>query len=224
MSVQQTSSLGGIYRRARNHSNTAIRRAKSLYFHQEASLLADPNCSPSTWWRVARKLCDLKGTPHVDMPPLLASSQKIVGSDSGKAELLNDTFISSNASLNQDAFPVCPSILSSVFTFDNICASDVSRALRSLPANRSSGPDEIPYQWDVFTKFRAKSSAGRTDWRAFQLVLILCGGRQRLKFGGPLWKENRAPMLCHCSWVVPGCSTKTDSCKFELFPARTECF
>ena len=135
-----------VYRRARNHSNTAIRRAKSFYFHQEASLLADPNCSPSTWWRVARKLCDLKGTPHVDMPPLLASSQKIVGSDSGKAELLNDTFINSNASLNQDAFPVCPSILSSVFTFDNICASDVSRALRSLPAKRSSGSDEIPYQ------------------------------------------------------------------------------
>ena len=80
------------------------------------------------------------------MPPFLESSQKIVGSDSGKAELLNDTFINSNASLNQDAFPVCPSILPSVFTFDNICASDVSRALRSLPAKRSSGSDEIPYQ------------------------------------------------------------------------------
>ena len=30
--------------------------------------------------------CDLKGTPLVDMPPILASSQKIVGSESGKAE------------------------------------------------------------------------------------------------------------------------------------------
>ena len=57
----------------------------------------EPNCSPSTWWRDARKLCGLKGTPHVDMPPLPASSQKIVGSDSGKAELLNGTFINSNA-------------------------------------------------------------------------------------------------------------------------------
>ena len=57
-------------------------------------------------------------------------------------------------------------------------------------------------EWDEFTKFRAKSPAGRTDWRAFQLVLILNGGRRRRKFGGPLWKENRAIMLCHCSWVV----------------------
>ena len=89
---------------------------------------------------------DLKGTPHVDMPTILASSQKIIGCKSGKAELLNDTFINSNASLNQDVFPVCPSILSSIFTFDNICSSDVSRALRSLPAKRSSGSGEIPYQ------------------------------------------------------------------------------
>ena len=30
--------------------------------------------------------------------------------------------------------------------------------------------------------------------------------------------------LCHRFWVFPGCSTKTDSCKFELCPARTACF
>ena len=28
------------------------------------------------------------------------------------------------------------------------------------------------YKWDVFTKFRAKLPAGRTDWRAFQLAFI----------------------------------------------------
>ena len=60
-------------------------------------------------------------------------------------------------------------------------------------------------QWDVFTNFRAKSSAGRKDWRAFQLVFILYGGRRRGKFGGPSWKENRAIMLCYRSWVVNGC-------------------
>ena len=78
-------------------------------------------------------------------------------------------------------------------------------------------------QWDVFTKFRAKLPAGRTDWRAFQLAFILYGGRRR-KFGGPLWKEKKAIMLCHRFWVFPGCSTKTDSRKFELVPARTACF
>ena len=77
---------------------------------------------------------------------------------------------------------------------------------------------------DVFTKFRAKLPAGRTDWRAFQLAFILYGGRRSRKFGGPLWKEKRAIMLCHRFWVFPGCSTKTDSCKFELVPARTACF
>ena len=83
---------------------------------------------------------------------------------------------------------------------------------------------QISLEWDVFTKFRAKLPAGRTDWRAFQLAFILYGGRRRRKFGGPLWKEKRAIMLCHRFWVFPGCSTKTDSCKFELVPARTACF
>ena len=73
-------------------------------------------------------------------------------------------------------------------------------------------------------KFCAKSSAGRTDWRAFQLAFILHGGRPHRKFRGPLWKEKRAIMHCHCSWVVPGCSTKTDTCTFELVPARMACF
>ena len=79
-------------------------------------------------------------------------------------------------------------------------------------------------EWDVFTEFRAKLPAGRTDWRAFQLAFILYGGSRRRKFGGPLWKEKRAIMLCHRFWVFPGCSTKTDSYKFELVPARTACF
>ena len=80
------------------------------------------------------------------------------------------------------------------------------------------------WEWDVFTKFRAKLPAGRTDWRAFQLTFILYGVRRRRKFGGALWKEKKANILCHRFWVFPGCSTKTDSCKFELVPARTACF
>ena len=79
-------------------------------------------------------------------------------------------------------------------------------------------------QWDVFTKFRAKLPAGRTDWRAFQLAFILYGGRRRRKFGGSLWKEKRAIMLCHRFCVFPGCFTKTDSCKFDSVPARTAYF
>ena len=82
----------------------------------------------------------------------------------------------------------------------------------------------VAIQWDVFTKFRAKLPAGRTDWRAFQLAFILYGGRRLRKFGGLVWKEKRAIMLCHRFWVFPGCSTKTDLCKFELVPATTACF
>ena len=85
-------------------------------------------------------------------------------------------------------------------------------------------PTSSSGQWDVFTKFRAKLPAGRTDWRAFQLAFILYGGRRLRKFGGLLWEEKKAIMLCHRFWVFPGCSTKTDSCKFELVPATTACF
>ena len=84
--------------------------------------------------------------------------------------------------------------------------------------------DGVSEEWDVFTKFRAKLPAGRTDWRAFQLAFILYGGRRLRKLGGLLWEEKRAIMLCHRFWVFPGCSTKTDSFKFELVPATTACF
>ena len=89
---------------------------------------------------------------------------------------------------------------------------------------RCAWKESTKLQWDVFTKFRAKLPAGRTDWRAFQLASTLYGGRLRRKFWGPLRKEKRAIMLCHRFWVFPGCSTKTNSCKFELVPARTACF
>ena len=44
--------------------------------------------------------------------------------------------------------------------------------------------DRWGFEWGVFTKFGAKSSARRTNWRAVQLAFIMYGGRQRRKLGG----------------------------------------
>ena len=50
------------------------------------------------------------------------------------------------------------------------------------------------------------------------------GGRRRRKFGALWKKKKRAITLCRRYYVAPRCSTKTDSCKFGLFPAKTACF
>ena len=84
--------------------------------------------------------------------------------------------------------------------------------------------DEQSSQWDVFTKFRAKLPAGRTDWRAFQLAFILYGGRRRRKFGGPLWKEKRAIMLCHRFWVFLGALQKRIHVNLSWSPQEQRVF
>ena len=61
------------YCSARNKTTTAINRAKRAHFQKQASILADPNCTPSKWWRVARDLCGLKGSASTCLPPLLVA-------------------------------------------------------------------------------------------------------------------------------------------------------
>ena len=80
------------------------------------------------------------------IPPLVNSSADLVCDDSQKADLLNETFINQNTFLYQSAFPFWPSNTKSTFTFKEISADEVTKAVRCLPSENSNGPDKISYR------------------------------------------------------------------------------
>ena len=96
-------SINRTYCSARNKTTTAINRAKRAHFQKQASVLADPNCTSSKWWRIARDLCGLKGSASTCLPPLLDSAGDVVSESKAKANLLNYAFVHQNTSLNPDA-------------------------------------------------------------------------------------------------------------------------
>ena len=66
--------------------------------------------------------------------------------DRAKADLLNDTFVNQNNSLNPRGFPYGPTHLKYVFRLKHIPASDVKKAIQRLPNKMSTGSDLISYR------------------------------------------------------------------------------
>ena len=54
-----------VYCAARNKASYAIGVAKAKFYNQKAETLANPNCTPSKWWQLAKELCDLKGIEEI---------------------------------------------------------------------------------------------------------------------------------------------------------------
>ena len=83
----------------------------------------------------------------------------------------NDFFILIESRSSQFTFGSDCTVLvpCTVTCFDN---ARVSSATAPCTLSKIMDPKS---KWDVFTKFRAKLPAGRTDWRAFQLAFILYG-------------------------------------------------
>ena len=52
-----------VYCIARNKASNAVKAAKKKHLSVQAKVLADPNCSSSEWWRVAKEMCGLKANP-----------------------------------------------------------------------------------------------------------------------------------------------------------------
>ena len=117
-----------------------MKAAKKKHLSVQAKVLADPNCSSSKWSRVAKEMCGLKANPCQSVPPLANLCADLVCDDSQKADMLNETFINQNTSLDQSAFPFGPSNTKSTFTFKEISAGEVRKAIRSLPSKNSNGP------------------------------------------------------------------------------------
>ena len=135
-----------IYCKARNEANSAIRKAKTAFYVNQANLMADRNCPATKWWHLAKSLCGLGNSGSPTVAPLLNEIQSTVFDDRAKADLLNDTFVNQNNSLNPRGFPYGPTHLKSVFRLKHIPASDVKKAIQRLPNKMSTGSDLISYR------------------------------------------------------------------------------
>ena len=71
-----------VYWIARNKASIAVKAAKKNHLSAQAKVLADPNCSSSKWWRVAKEMCGRKANPWQGIPPLVNSSADLVCDDS----------------------------------------------------------------------------------------------------------------------------------------------
>ncbi len=179
------------YRTIRNKTANAIKYAKYAFFQRKASLLAEPDCPPSTWWSTVRNMCGFNSSPSHAVPPLLdTDTGNHVTEDSSKAELFNHVFINQNTSLQQSPVPFGPTTTRSAFTMNIVSQTDVSRVLCNLPNKLSSGADGISYRLlreagpgvvmplvDLFNKSIALGSVP-AEWRSAVVTPIFKGGRK----------------------------------------------
>ena len=89
-----------IYCKSRNGANSAIRKAKKAFYVIEANLMVDRKCPSTKWWHLAKSLCGLGNNVSPTVAPLLNESQSTVFDDRAKADLLNNTFVNLNNSLD----------------------------------------------------------------------------------------------------------------------------
>ena len=101
---------------------------------------------PRKWWCLAQTLCGLGKEVSSNISPLLTETTDIIWDDHGKADLLNDTFVNQNTSINPEAFAFGPTNIKSVFHFTQLSAREVANVLKSLPNKLSTGSDGISYQ------------------------------------------------------------------------------
>ena len=135
------------YCAVRNKTSNAVRAAKYLFINKKASRLANPACTVTTWWRTARDICGFKPPNSSDIPPLLDKATGIhLSEDVDKANLLNDTYVKENTSLNPTAFSYSPTQTQTVFSIKSFSEVEVCGVIQSLPNKLSTGADKISYR------------------------------------------------------------------------------
>ena len=167
------------YRKARNKANASVKRAKAAYLTDQARQLC-----------LAKTLCGLGKEDSSNISPLLTETNDIIWDDHQKADLLNDTFVNQNTTINPEAFAFGPTNIKSVFHFTQLSAREVANVLKSLPNKLSTGSDGILYQLlkeagpgivgPLTTLFNRSISLGQVpdEWKHAIVSPIYKGGRK----------------------------------------------
>ena len=179
------------YCAVRNKTSNAVRAAKYRFINKKASRLANPACTVTTWWRTARDICGFKPPTHADIPPLLDKATGIhLSEDVDKANLLNDTYVNENTSLNPTAFSYGPTQTQTVFSIKSFSEVEVSGVIQSLPNKLSTGADKISYRLlkeagpglisPLTALFNRSVDAGEVpdEWKAAEITPVFKGGNK----------------------------------------------
>ena len=179
------------YCAVRNKTSNAVRAAKYRFINKKASRLANPACTVTTWWRTARDICGFKPPTHADIPPLLDKATGIhLSEDVDKANLLNDTYVNENTSLNPTAFSYGPTQTQTVFSIKSFSEVEVFGVIQSLPNKLSTGADKISYRLlkeagpglisPLTALFNRSVDAGEVpdEWKAAEITPVFKGGNK----------------------------------------------
>ena len=128
---------------ARNEFANKRREFKTLsndrYYQYLRSLTVDFKTNPKRYWSFLKCVTNRSSIS----PVLRAPDSNTITDDQGRAELLNDAFARKFTQLNVTALPNAPAY--DVDSLPRLVVSEASvrAALKSVPANKACGPDDI---------------------------------------------------------------------------------
>ena len=128
------------YIKRRNDCTREIRKAKKRH---ETNIANESKTNPSKFWKYVNDKCKTKS----GISSLRDKSGKLIDTDQGKAEILNDFFTS--VFLKEDLSNM-PEVQEACFSqgrhINNISVTveEVEKKLKELDPNKAQGPDQIP--------------------------------------------------------------------------------
>ena len=129
------------FRRKRNQTVSAIRKAKLDHLNKTSETLNNPACNIKTWFKLAKQVIN-KSTKSDNIPTLYFENT-IANSDEEKVELLNNYFCKQSTVNDKDTRLPALNPPNTQINEINITAQDVLDVLKNLNVSKASGPDGI---------------------------------------------------------------------------------
>ena len=133
------------WKRQRNFVSALNKRLRDNYIETKAKTLVEYKHDPFTYHKVLKSLIGRKH--QKDIPTLEIDNGDLVTDETHKANILNDHFVS-QTNLDTDGLQLPPDIVDDGQTprlrHIHVTGRQVLKALNSLDAHKSTGPDNVP--------------------------------------------------------------------------------
>ena len=132
-----------LFKRLRNQLTDKIRNRKQEYLLELENKVNDKTCFGSKeWWKLVNRFSAKKGNTQSDIPPLLYNDT-VFYSPQEKAQIFNQHFINQSTIQGPDDIvpdvPVCDNVIEEIVITKQL----VSKIIKNLDMNKSTGPDEV---------------------------------------------------------------------------------
>ena len=132
-----------LFKRLRNRLTDSIRKRKQDYLLELENKVNDKSSFGSKeWWKIVNRFSAKKGNAQSEIPPLLHENN-VLYSPKQKAVIFNEHFI--NQSKIQGSDDIVPDMPLSDNVIEHIVITKdiVSKIIKNLDLNKSTGPDEV---------------------------------------------------------------------------------